>query len=1148
MNKYIFCLLLLLACASAYAQDMRNEADWRGRWIGLERPVAGDSAFVTYSRLTARYLRKEFKISKPVQKAVAYVAGFGLYDLYVNGRLVGDNEILRPVPSDLRKTVYYNTYDITSLLPDTGRCAVGLVLQAGRAFPMRQNKPWKTPYFGFPKVRMNILVTYADGRKERWVTDEHWKMTTDGPVRAANEYDGEEVDARKDLGAWTMPGYDDRRWQQAERSAVPEGVVRPQPTPNMVLERYGNPLKLWKKGGRMILDFGQNMAGVVGVKVYGAAGNVITIRYAERLDSAGNLYTANLRTACSTDRYVCNGREKGTEFLPRFVYHGFRYVEVTGLQNASKTDFTAYTIGDPMETIGHIETSDTTLNRVLKNAWWGIKSNYKGMPVDCPQRDERQPWLGDRTAGCLGESFFFDNHRLYAKWMQDIDEGQRSDGAISDVTPTFWNYFSDNNVSWPAAFPMGCDMLLRQFGDSVPVRQHYPAIKKFMLHIFNRFLKDGIVTSDRYGDWCVPPEKLSMIRSQDSTRLTDGKLISTAYSIAICRMLNKMAEISGNESDRPMWEKYVSDLTEAFNRRFLVCKRGTSPRPGHPLYPDSVFYGNNTATANILALHFNIVPDSLRQEVVKNLITNILVKGKGHITTGVIGTSWLLRTLSENGYASLAWLLATQKTYPSWGYMAEQRATTIWELWNGDKANPKMNSGNHVMLLGDLVSWCFQYLAGIYQPEDGVAYRHLLLKPAFDIPDCFYINASYKTPQGTVVSNWKKSLEKLYWEVTVPANTTATLFFPDSTRKEVGPGSYRFDCAIPHRDRAIVEDLFLYDFAPFPSAHASTITQTKDGDLVAAYFGGTWERNPDVCIWTSRRKKGSREWEKPEMAADGVFGSGKTGYREACWNPVLYTMPDGELWLFFKIGKSVDAWTGWLTKSRDGGRTWSPREALPKGFLGPIKNKPELFGDWLVCGSSTEAGWWRFHVERYNIKTHEWQYVGPVAADSAMLTDDCKIHPIKCIQPSILKLKDGRLEVLMRTHNGKMAASFSSDGGATWSKVCLTDIPNTQSGSDAVTLRDGRHVLIYNDFETLPGAKKGPRSPLCLAVSDDGWHFRRVLTLEDSPIDQYSYPAIIQGKDGDLYCVYTWRRRRIAFKHISLKYFNKLCKQKASHE
>jgi alpha-L-rhamnosidase len=260
-------------------------------------------------------------------------------------------------------------------------------------------------------------------------------------------------------------------------------------------------------------------------------------------------------------------------------------------------------------------------------------------------------------------------------------------------------------------------------------------------------------------------------------------------------------------------------------------------------------------------------------------------------------------------------------------------------------------------------------------------------------------------------------------------------------------------------------------------------------------------------------------------------------------------MPNGELWLFFKIGTTVGDWTGWLCKSKDGGRTWSNKEPLPfdaegRAFLGPIKNKPELIDGRLLCPSSTEKNGWRFHMEMLDLsdgrwkkgtpaKDLNWKWI-PVESTEAIKTDDNKPHPIDCIQPSILKLKDGRLQVTMRTHNAHIATSFSSDNGDTWTPVTLLNIENNQSGTDAVTLQDGRHALIYNNFETLPLTPKGVRTPCSIALSDDGQNWQHVLTLEDSPIDQYSYPAIIQGKDGTLHCIYTWRRQRVSYKQIDL--------------
>ena len=1134
-----------------------KESHWSGRWIGLDRLMPGE-AHGLHSRLAARYLRKEFELSdKQIKRATAHISGLGVYELYINGKEIAATEVLKPVPSDYRRTVYDNSYDVTDALAQ--KTTIGIVLGNGRMFTMRQHKPYKSPAFGFPKCRINIIVEYTDGSKQTLKSDESWKVTADGPIRANNEYDGEEYDARMELGNWTTVGFDDTKWLKAERTDIPYGTSRGQMTPNMTEEKLDIKPVVNVVDGKTIIDFGQNIAGWISFIPRGNAGDTIKIKYAEKLNEDGTLYLENLRDAQSEDIYICNGKE--TEpWHAAFSYHGFRYAQITGMKNVNANDFTALVVSDKMQTTGTFDCSNPVLNRVMKNAWWGVKTNYKGMPVDCPQRNERQPWLGDRTVGSLGESFLFDNERLYSKWMRDICESQREDGVFSDVAPAFWNYYNDD-VTWPAALPFTCDMLYRQFGNKQPIVNSYPYIKRWIEHVIGEYTSEGVITKDKYGDWCVPPEKLELIHSQDPARKTDGSLISTAYTIRCLQLLEEFALLQGLDTEAANWKSQREDMSQAFNKKFLHIKRGTSPRPGHVLYPDSVFYGNNTATANLLPLAFGLVPDDCKDDVVKNIVENIIIKNKEHVSCGVIGISWLMRMLSENGFADVAFLLATQNTYPSWGYMAENAATTIWELWNGDKANPKMNSGNHVMLLGDLLTWCYQNLGGI-KNGNGVAYKHIVLKPDFDIQDCSHANVSYQTPYGKVVSNWKKTLQQLSWDVEIPCNTTAEVHLPDGKVKKIGSGTYHFECKIPTSHPAIVEDNFLYETTSFPQCHAGTILELPNGDLLASYFGGTRERNPDVCIWVSRKAKGSDKWEEPVLAADGVFELGTpdallagindstteasagpilpyhkgTLKRKACWNPVLYQMPDGEIILFFKIGLKVADWTGWLVRSNDGGKTWSKREALPKGFIGPVKNKPELINNRLVCGSSTEGDGWRLHFEIYDLATKQWKYVGPIEAEDAIRTDKPeKAQPIFIIQPSIIKLKDGRLQVLCRTRNAKIGTSFSSDGGDTWSKVTLLDVPNNQSGTDAVTLKDGRHALIYNNFETLLGTPKGPRTPISIALSDDGTNWQHALTLEDSPISQYSYPAIIQGKDGSLHCIYTWRRLRMAYKKIDLK-------------
>lgn len=340
-----------------------------------------------------------------------------------------------------------------------------------------------------------------------------------------------------------------------------------------------------------------------------------------------------------------------------------------------------------------------------------------------------------------------------------------------------------------------------------------------------------------------------------------------------------------------------------------------------------------------------------------------------------------------------------------------------------------------------------------------------------------------------------------------------------------------------------------------PSVHASTIVELQNGDLLAAWFAGAYEGHPDVKIWTARRAKDSNRWTLPVVAADGTFpmadelariaGIDSTDHgRKACYNPVLYQMPDGEVLLFYKIGRFVQDWTGWLVRSKDNGQTWSAKEPLPQGFLGPVKNKPLLMDGYLLCPSSTEKNGWKIHFERYELDANghfpdrkelaaRATMIGPLAAEMAEKTfEQGVLSPIGCIQPSILQLKDGRLTVLCRTQNGRLATSYSSDGGQSWTPVTLTTLPNNNSGTDAVTLHDGRQLLVYNPNATPSGKHNAPRTPLCVAISDDGIHWQHLLTLEDSHISEYSYPAVIEGRDGTIHITYTWRRERVRYVEV----------------
>ncbi|NBB28539.1 alpha-L-rhamnosidase [Cellulophaga sp. BC115SP] len=752
---------------ASFSIGLLNYVDWKGRWIGSDRSFPWDNEG-QFSRLSARYFRKDFTVKKKLKSATAYIIGLGLYELYLNGQKVG-NQVLAPVPTDYNKGVKYNTFDVTALLQQ-GANAVGSILGNGRYYTMRQDyKPYKIKTFGYPKMLFNLELVYEDGSHETVVSDDTWKVTADGPIRCNNEYDGEEYDATKELGNWSQSGYADTSWLKAQLVQEPGGDYESQMTANMKVMQTIKPIALKKLNAQTyILDMGQNMAGWLRLSVQGKKGQKVTLRFAESLQPDGSLYVRNLRDAKVTDIYTLKGEGVET-WEPRFVYHGFRYVEITGFPTEPKLEqFEGRVVYDEMSDAGKFQSSNTTLNQIFTNAYWGIRSNYKGMPVDCPQRNERQPWLGDRTTGAYGESYLFDNQTLYTKWLDDIEQSQKADGSIPDVAPSFWRYYGDN-VTWPSTYITIADMLYQQFGDAEPIKKHYPSMKKWVMYMAEKYTENGLITKDKYGDWCVPPESKELIHAKDESRLTDGKLLATATYIRVLQLMQKFAQITDNTKDLEVFSKKESDYKNAFNQAFLKSSN----------------YGNGTVTANLLPLVYGIIPTEERNKVAEQLTQTIIQKNKSHISTGVIGTQWLMRGLSSIGQGDLAYTIATQKDYPSWGYMVENGATTIWELWNGNTANPEMNSANHVMLLGDLLIWYYQHLAGINSRE--TAYKYIELKSDFP-KGLNQVQASYQSIRGTIESHWKKEGNTTTWQVSVPANSKAIIYLPTSDYQNITEG------------------------------------------------------------------------------------------------------------------------------------------------------------------------------------------------------------------------------------------------------------------------------------------------------------------------------------------------------------------------
>ncbi len=756
-----------------WTSGLFNPGDWKAKWIGLDKAVGDDRPDKPHRELTARMLRHEFKVKKKIQSATAFISGLGLFELYINGQKIGD-QVLAPALTEYNKRAFYMTFDVTQNLKADGN-VIGVILGNGRYFAPRTNEPTLTRTYGFPKVICQIEIQYEDGTGDTVITDESWKLTTRGPICKNNEYDGEYYDARMEQEGWNKLNFDDSDWINAKLVRKPGDKLVAQPNEPIKIMEEINPVTVKEiEPGVFIFDMGQNMVGWVELFVKVKRGDKVKLRFAETLKDDGSLFMDNLRGAEVTDTYILKG-EGDESWEPRFTYHGFRFVEMTGYPGVpALSSIKGKVVYDALEITGSFTCSNPLINNIYKNAFWGIRGNYRSMPTDCPQRDERQGWLGDRSAECTGESFIFDISKLYNKWVTDMKDAQQESGSLPDVAPSYWPNYTDN-TTWPGTYLFATEMLYNQYGDLKTVEANYPYMQKW-INYMSRFLKNGIMPKDTYGDWCVPPEDLKLIHTNDPLKTTSAEYIGTAYFFTELKLMAKFAQLLGKENDAEKYMKLAGEMKIAFNNRFLDKK--------------NIRYSNNSVTVNILALAFDLVPDQYRDNIMDNLLQKILGENNMHVGSGIVGGQWLMRTLTENGHADVAYALADQSTYPSWGYMVIQGATTIWELWNGDHGDPGMNSGNHVMLLGDLIIWFYEDLAGIKADPEQPAFKHTLMKPQV-LGDLKFVKAAYHSIHGRIKSEWHLEEGKFRWNVSVPANTRATIWVPTLEREEVMEGKKR---------------------------------------------------------------------------------------------------------------------------------------------------------------------------------------------------------------------------------------------------------------------------------------------------------------------------------------------------------------------
>jgi alpha-L-rhamnosidase len=696
-----------------FSTGLFSRGDWKGKWLG-----------------GASFFRKEFDIPGPVVRASAYICGLGYHELLINGRKAGSN-VLDPAWTTYDKRVLYVAHDVTNLLR-TGPNAVGVILGQG--------------WFKSRALLFQMMIEFAGGKKMILASDETWKMAS-GPIVADRIYNGEVYDARLEKTGWDLPGFDDKSWKRAEVISGPQGILSAQMMPPIKVTDTIVPLKMTApKPGVYVFDMGQNFSGWAQLRVSGPRGTEVKLRFAELLYDNGMINQENLRAARAEDIYILKG--EGEElYEPRFTYHGFRYVELTGFPGVPSADtIRGRVVHSSVRQTGAFAASKPILNALQRIITWGQKSNLHGIPTDCCQRAERMGWMGDAQATAEEAMMNFDLAAFYTNFIRDIRDVQDESGSITDTVPFVWGR-RPADPAWGTAYPLLCWYMYQYYGDQRILGEQYEGLKKYV-----EFLRSneegGLVKFSHYGDW-VAVDK------------TPGSLVSSFYYYYDVMILADIAKILGNEKDSQTYAKLVGEIRSAFHGEYFD--------------PKTRSYANGTQTANALALFLELVPRNEREAVWSNLFDNIVYKNNSHLTTGIIGTKYIMEVLTRMGNSDLAYDIACQTTYPSWGYMIENGATTLWELWQR-REGPSMNSHNHPML-GSVGSWLYKALAGINLDEAVVAFEKIRIEPRI-VRDLFYASAAADTLRGRVLSSWQRTENGVRLEVLIPFGSEAEVVLP----------------------------------------------------------------------------------------------------------------------------------------------------------------------------------------------------------------------------------------------------------------------------------------------------------------------------------------------------------------------------------